>query len=68
MAEQGVVRNLVWINAISLPDLYRLQLLVSAGRLVVVVAGGVRDEVQHPRAPADVKDPCFLSISIFGLG
>jgi len=30
--------------------------LVSAGRLIVVVAGGVRDDVQHPRTPANVKD------------
>ena len=34
----------------------RFRSLVSAGRLIVVVAGGVRDEVQHPRTPADVKD------------
>jgi hypothetical protein len=31
------------------------QALASAGGLIVVVAGGVRDEIQHPRTPADVK-------------
>ena len=34
----------------------RFRSLVSAGRLIVLVAGGVRDEVQHPRTPSDVKD------------
>jgi hypothetical protein len=29
--------------------------LASAGRLIVVAAGGVRDEVQRPRTPGDVK-------------
>ncbi len=34
----------------------RFRTLTSAGRLTLVVAGGVRDEVQHPNTPADVKD------------
>jgi hypothetical protein len=29
--------------------------MTEAGQLTVVIAGGVRDEVQHPRTPADVK-------------
>ena len=33
----------------------RFRDLVVAGRLSVVVADGVRDEVQHPHTPADVK-------------
>ena len=33
----------------------RFRALASTGTLSVVVAGGVRDEVQHPRTPADVK-------------
>jgi hypothetical protein len=33
----------------------RFRSLASAGRLIVVL-GGVRDEVQHPRTPGDVKD------------
>jgi hypothetical protein len=34
----------------------RFQALASARRLNVVVACGVRDEIQHPRTPADVKE------------
>lgn len=36
--------------------------LKTAGRLTVVVAGGVRDEIQHPHTPADVKDAVLPSI------
>ena len=38
----------------SLVDRFRA--LASMGRLSVVVPGGVREEVQHPRTPAEVKD------------
>ena len=30
--------------------------LVASGTVTVVVAAGVRDEVQHPRTPSDVQD------------
>jgi hypothetical protein len=33
----------------------RFRKLSDAGELTVVIAGGVRGEVQHPRTPADVK-------------
>jgi hypothetical protein len=34
----------------------RFRALATAGTLIAVVAGGVRDEIQHPHTPADVKD------------
>ena len=34
----------------------RLNALVESGTLTIVVAGGVRAEVQHPRTPTDVQD------------
>ena len=34
----------------------RFRTLTSAGRLTVVVAGGVRYETEHPHTPADVQD------------
>ncbi|MGO8844586.1 MAG: hypothetical protein ACLQFI_04460 [Methylocella sp.] len=34
----------------------RFLTLTSSGRLIVVVSGGVRNEVQHPRTPSAVKD------------
>ena len=34
----------------------RFRTLTSAGRLTVVVAGGVRNETEHPHTPADVQD------------
>lgn len=34
----------------------RFRELSSAGTLTVVVAGGVRSEVQHPKTPGNVKD------------
>ncbi len=34
----------------------RFRTLASVGTLTVVVAGGVRAEVQHPRTPSDVKN------------
>ena len=41
----------------------RFRSLVSAGRLIVVVAGGVRDEIQHPRTPGDVKDAVLWGLA-----
>jgi hypothetical protein len=40
----------------------RFQSLTAAGRLTVVVAGGVRDEVLHPHTPADVRDAVLSQI------
>lgn len=42
--------------------------LASSRRLKVVVAGGVRDEVQHPNTPADVKDGVLPRIFNFRPG
>jgi hypothetical protein len=40
----------------------RFHALTSAGRLSVVVPGGVREEIQHPNTPAGVKmQPCHAS-------
>ncbi|MFZ3326067.1 MAG: hypothetical protein WA231_09315 [Methylocella sp.] len=40
----------------------RFKVLMAARRLNVVVAGGVRDEVQHPRTPSDVKNAVLPQI------
>lgn len=40
----------------------RFEHLCSAGTLNVVVAGGVRREVQHPRTPGQVKDAILAKI------
>jgi hypothetical protein len=37
------------------PLVDRFEALALSGTLTVVVAGGVRDEVQHPNTPADVQ-------------
>jgi hypothetical protein len=40
----------------------RFRALVSDGTLTVVLGGGVRTEVQHPRTPADVQDALLPQI------
>jgi len=47
------------LDSDSIPDLalvQRFKQLSDDGTFTVVVAGGVRDEVSHPRTPTDVKD------------
>jgi hypothetical protein len=44
----------------------RFRSLTSAGRLTVVVAGGVRDEIQHPHTPADVQMRSCRASSTYG--
>jgi hypothetical protein len=46
----------------------RFREMTEAGQLTVVIAGGVRDEVQHPRTPADVKRGVLPRISIYVRG